>query len=119
MNKWVQVNIIYVDFVRVFNHGGLLYKLSFSYSLASFFTSSLHIRPQNIVYNGFKSKIFRVPQGYKLGPMLLLLVIIDLIDVIDCRKYVFADALKGFLSISAIDDCVEQQCLKNSGSSIC
>jgi ribonucleases P/MRP protein subunit RPP40 len=116
LDRGHQVDCSYNDFAKAFdrvNHDVLLNKLSkigFNSKLLVFFASYFKNRSQFVSYGLFKSNTFStysgVPQGSNLGPLLFSIFINDITRVIShSRVLLFADDLKLFLEISALDKC--------------
>ena len=92
---------VFLDISSAFDkvwHNGLLAKLSqigIDGSLATFFKSYLSNRKQCVVIEGEKSSLLNieagVPQGSRLGPLLFIIYINDIINDIESEILLFAD----------------------------
>ena len=127
----LQVHSIYTDLAKAFDtvsHDLLLLKMrnffGFGENELKWFTSYLNERYQRVVLKGVESDWMLVtsgvPQGSILGPTLFLMYINDLplcFRSSDCL--LFADDVKVFKRISAINDCLDLQRDLNSLSEWC
>ena len=115
-----QVDVIYMDFEKAFdkvNHEVLIHKLKsfgFSNSLTTLFADYLRNRRQVVKYGPAYSDEFfcpsGVPQGSNLGPLLFLLFINDIGTAIGHSNFLlYADDLKIYRKVSAVDDCASLQ----------
>lgn len=127
-----QVDAVYTDFEKAFDrvdHSILSRKLNYSGihgSLLRWFESYLTNRSQIVALAGYESVPFSpssgVPQGSKLGPLLFLVFLNDLLDLINSNCLAYADDLKIYCRISDPSDCarlqrdldvIQQWCLNN------
>ena len=96
-----KARIVQIDFCAVFdrvNHQGILYKLcsvGIGGSVLSILTQFLSNRSQHVMVDGCRSKMVDilsgVPQGYVLGPLLLLLYTSELFTVLENKLIGYAD----------------------------
>lgn len=120
LDKQGQVDVIYTDIQKAFDHVDhflLLTKLDhlgFSSNMLSLIKSYLMCRRQFVEYGGFRSDEYLatsgVPQGSNLGPLLFLIFINDLSLSLNSHHLLFADDLKIYMEINSINDCI---CLQN------
>lgn len=114
-----QVDAVYTDFAKAFDrvdHSVLSMKLNCAGihgSLLRWFESYLINRSQIVALAGYESVPFSpgsgVPQGSKLGPLLFLVFLNDLLDLINCDCLAYADDLKIYCRISDQSDCMKLQ----------
>ena len=103
-SNWGQKNIVqgaFLDISAAFDkvwHKGLLSKLcqvGICGSFIELFTSYLMNRKQCVVIEGVKSNLVEikagVPQGSRLGPLLFILFINDIVEDLESEILVFAD----------------------------
>ena len=101
---WGKGNLIhglFLDISAAFDkiwHKGLLAKLEqigIEDKLLGLFTSYLHNRKQVVVIDGVKSEVQTIlagcPQGSKLGPLLFIIFINDILEDIESEVIIFAD----------------------------
>ena len=121
LDEGKEVRAVFCDGSKAFDrvwHTGLLYKLNragISGTLLSWFTNYLNNRKQRVVLPGTSSswKPIKagVPQGSKLGPLLFLTYINDIVEDIHYNIRLFADDTSLFI---IVDDPTEAAQLLNS-----
>ena len=118
ITKWVDegspVDVIYLDFQKAFDkvpHHRLILKLKshgMGNSIINWIEQWLTDRKQRVVVDGevsgWKSVLSGVPQGYVLGPIVLLVYINDLQEGVSGNILKFADDTKLFRKTKKIGD---------------
>jgi hypothetical protein len=113
VEKHIQIDVIYTDFAKAFDHGCLietLYKSGFGEPFLSWFKSYLADRVQWVKVFGCKSSISnvssRVLQGGHLFSVLFSLYINGIKGVLkNCELLMFANDVKLFSKIENLSDC--------------
>lgn len=128
-NDKKQVDAIYTDFSKAFDrvdHFALLVKaqhVGIHGNLYRWLSSYLLNRTQLVALSGYESVPFLatsgVPQGSKLGPLLFLLFVNDLLGKISSECLAYADDIKVFRRISDERDCETLQLDINTISAWC
>ena len=118
------VDTIYFDFAKAFDivpHKRLLSKLE-SYGIngkvLEWIKAFLSNRGQIVNVNGMKrdpaTALSRIPQCSVLGPIIFVIYINDLLEVLKCGTYLFADDTKIFRQITTKEDSLQLQSDINS-----
>ncbi len=114
LEKGYNVDVVYLDFAKAFDkvdHGILchkLKKLGISGKIGRWIHNFLSGRTQSVSVNGIQSKLKNVkssvPQGTVLGPILFLILLLDIDVDITSTVSSFADDTRISRSIHTIDD---------------